>query len=221
MMFVGHLALCGLFIYLFYRLNVKNFSIPIALIFSILPDVDIIINLLLPFLIHKTITHSIFILIFFLILFFIVRNKLIILYSVFYLTHFLGDMIIEKVNLFFPFFEYNIGTGIKFISETDILIESSLLIVNVVILCLDKNYLNWIRNSYLQRKKTNEVLTYFVCLSLAVSTIFIISQTQAYIAMNPILIMTINFLTALTLVIGTYRIFHGHEEENINPKQFD
>lgn len=109
MMLVGHLGLCGIFIYLFYRWNIRNFSIPLALFFSILPDLDVIMSLLLPFIVHKTITHSLLILIVFVITFFILRNKLIIVYSVFYLTHFLGDIIIEKVNLFFPFFEYNIG----------------------------------------------------------------------------------------------------------------
>lgn len=219
MMLIGHLALCGIFIYLFYRLNIKNISIPAALTLSILPDVDMIINIFIPSIVHKTYTHSIFIFIFFLILALITRKKLVIVYSVFYLTHFFGDMIIEKVNLFFPFLGYDIGTGIKFVSGSDIAVESSLLILNLGILFLDKNYLKWIYDSYLHRKRTNITLTSFISLSIMLSLVFIIFQYENYFALNLVPVVVINLLTALFFTIGAIKIlrlgFDGSESENL------
>jgi len=158
---VGHMSLA----YLIGKASSKflkvNPNIPLMLVLSILPDIDIAIGTLTGTAIHRGPTHSLFFSLIIFVPFFIIYSKRAVPYFLAYISHFLlGDFFVGgKLQLFWPLSNNNFGfhqAGFSYVGIGDpinIATELSLLAVAIVIMAKTRDYKIFLKND-----KTNLIL---------------------------------------------------------------
>jgi hypothetical protein len=201
MMFIGHVALGGLLTYMLYRSNIKDFLFPFVLFFSILPDIDIVLGHVMANFIHKTITHSIFVLLVFGLVYLFYRKRSVMVYMACYGTHFLGDLMVEQVNLFYPFTTFSLGTGIRFTSFTDILLELLLFVVYVAFTTFDKKYLMCTIENYFRSPLLNRIFVLALAISMVLSFSYSIKGLSSNFILGSILILSVHLLACSFFVL--------------------
>lgn len=134
---VGHFALG----YILSKTSAKalktNLNIPIILMLSIIPDID----LLIPFLEHRGLTHSIIIASIVFIPIFAIYYKKATPYFIALIQHSLiGDYLVGgKTQLLFPLTAQYYGTGLSIQSQTSIVLEWSAFLVSMLVMVAVKD----------------------------------------------------------------------------------
>ena len=111
-------------------------NVPLVLVLSIIPDVDIIFQEVFPFIRHRGATHSIIFAFLIFIPFFALYHKKAIPYFLAFLSHFLiADYIIGgRIQLFWPLTFQHYGFEISIRSLTNVMLEWMLLLVAIFIM---------------------------------------------------------------------------------------
>jgi hypothetical protein len=153
MFLVGHAVVAFLIAYLVCRIFKINqgVSFALAMVIGILPDIDIVAQSL-NIMTHKTFTHSIIVSasvggFIFLVTGLGFKQTYVvgIIYSLAYIQHIIGDMVIgTPVNILYPIGNLPVGIGIAFESTTHEIIEVLLLAVAIFIIA-GKSF-RWIGN---------------------------------------------------------------------------
>ena len=151
-----------------------NLNIPIILVLSILPDVDIIFDFLTGAAIHRGPTHSIVVAAFVFIPIFLMYRKTAIPYFLALISHpLIGDFLTGgRVQLFWPLSanEYGLhelgGPYISIFSPVNIALEVTLFIIATLILFKSGDWKDFLAN-----KKTNLILIIPIATVLLPSTI--------------------------------------------------
>ncbi|MCL1977116.1 MAG: metal-dependent hydrolase [Candidatus Bathyarchaeota archaeon] len=138
-----------------------NPNIPVLLVLSILPDIDLVVETLTGTALHRGPTHSLIFSLIIFVPFFIVYGKRAVPYFLAYVSHFLiGDFFIGgQLQLFWPLSTGNFGfyeAGFMYINIYDsinIAAELSLFAVAIVAMAKTRDYKIFFRND-----KTNLVL---------------------------------------------------------------
>ena len=151
-----------------------NLNIPILLVLSILPDVDIIFDFLTGAAIHRGPTHSIVVAAFAFIPIFLMYRKTAIPYFLALISHpLIGDFLTGgRVQLFWPLSanEYGLhelgGPYISIFSPVNIALEVTLFIIATLILFKSGDWKDFLTN-----KKTNLILIIPIATVLLPSTI--------------------------------------------------
>jgi membrane-bound metal-dependent hydrolase YbcI (DUF457 family) len=141
-------------------LNV-NPNIPLLLVLSLLPDIDIIFAHLTGLELHRGFTHSLFFAVAVFIPFFLFYGKQAVPYFLALISHaFIGDFIVGgQLQLFWPFTTSLFGlheAGFMFIdiySSINIALELSLFSIALLVMVITRDYRLFFKN-----KKTNLVL---------------------------------------------------------------
>jgi hypothetical protein len=134
---VGHLA----FGYISSKTSAKllntGFNIPVVLLLSVIPDVD----LLIPFLQHRGPTHSVIMALVVFVPFFVVYHGKAIPYFVALVQHSLvGDYLAGgRVQLFWPLTTQTYGTSMSIQSETNIMLEWIMFVASMVVMLGSKD----------------------------------------------------------------------------------
>jgi len=134
---VGHLALGYLTAKILARILHTEIDLPAIMMLSIIMDID----LLIPQLLHRGLTHSLIIIGFFSIPLFFIKGKSVFPYLSALAQHsFLGDFLTgDGVTAFWPLSYKFYGLGIKMMSLTNILIESSSFLTAFTLMLLSKD----------------------------------------------------------------------------------
>jgi membrane-bound metal-dependent hydrolase YbcI (DUF457 family) len=191
MLFVGHIATAFIVCYVLSKiLSIKRISFSLIMLLSVLPDIDLGFKLLGIDPGHRTFTHSaILALIVSVAAAFIAKlqKSAILVYSIAYFTHILiGDILINSVNILYPFGVFQLGVGIKFNSLTHIIIEFLPLIGMTAIV---------IREYFLYKKGVGEsilfhhssldhILYIFVILAVITSFVYLMVNEIKYNALS-------------------------------------
>ncbi|MGD6934596.1 MAG: metal-dependent hydrolase [Candidatus Bathyarchaeia archaeon] len=158
---VGHMSLA----YLLGKASSKplkvNPNIPVILVLSILPDIDIAIETLTGTGLHRGPTHSLILALLIFVPFFVCYGKRAVPYFLAFISHFLiGDFFIGgQLQLFWPLLNTNFGfheAGFLFIdiySTLNIVIELTLFTAAMAVMAKTRDYRVFFRND-----KTNLVL---------------------------------------------------------------
>jgi membrane-bound metal-dependent hydrolase YbcI (DUF457 family) len=134
---VGHFALG----YIFGKTSAKalktNLNIPMILMLSIIPDID----LLIPFLEHRGLTHSIIIASIVFIPIFAIYHKKAAPYFIALIQHSLiGDYLVGgKTQLLYPLTTQSYGTGLSIQSQTGIALELAVFLVSMLVMVAVKD----------------------------------------------------------------------------------
>jgi hypothetical protein len=151
---IGHLSLA----YLLGKVSSKflkvNPNIPLLLVLSILPDIDIAIGTLTGTSLHHGPTHSLIFSLLIFTPFFIIYNKRVAPYFIAYISHFLlGDFFIGgKLQLLWPISNGTFGFhefGFRYIGLNDpinITVELSLLVVTLIVMAKTQDYKIFLKN---------------------------------------------------------------------------
>jgi LexA-binding, inner membrane-associated putative hydrolase len=170
---VGHLSI-GLIIAYFCmkKLSLHRISIPLVMLLSIAPDVDIFFQLA-GIGSHKSITHSAILCALLASIFIAKYGKPALIYSLAYLQHIIiGDIMVGPINLLYPFGNLSVDIGIKYGSLLHILLELSLSICMLWIILYDRRRSRYLFEFAYRRA---DLLVYcIVLLSLIVSFTYII-----------------------------------------------
>jgi membrane-bound metal-dependent hydrolase YbcI (DUF457 family) len=134
---VGHLALGYILSKTSSKVLRTDFNIPTILVLSVIPDVD----LLIPFLEHRGLTHSIVIAsIVFIPIFFIYRKKAIPYFIALIQHPLIGDYLVGgKTQLLFPLTTQDYGTGLSIQSQTSIALELAAFLVSMLVMLAVKD----------------------------------------------------------------------------------
>jgi len=128
---VGHLAIGYLSAKVFHKLLSTDINLPLIFFLSLIPDVD----LLIPGLVHRGITHSIIVLTLMFIPIFLFYRKTSIPYFVAIAQHSLvGDFFIGGIQMFWPLTSNWYGYRICGLSFTNIAIEWASFLLAMIIL---------------------------------------------------------------------------------------
>ena len=128
---VGHLAIGYLSAKVFQKLLKTDINLPMIFFLSLIPDVD----LLIPGLVHRGITHSIIVLTLVFIPIFLLYRKTSIPYFVAIVQHSLvGDFLMGKAQIFWPLTSIFYGCGIHVLSSTNISIEWASFLLAMIVL---------------------------------------------------------------------------------------
>jgi membrane-bound metal-dependent hydrolase YbcI (DUF457 family) len=157
---VGHMSLA----YLLGKASSKplkvNPNIPILLVLSILPDIDIAFQTITGITIHRGPVHSVIVALIIFAPFFIMYKKRAVPYFLAYISHFIGDFFIGgQLQLFWPLTTNNFGlheAGSMYIdiySSMNIAIELTLFTAALVVMAKTGDYKVFFRSD-----KTNLVL---------------------------------------------------------------
>jgi membrane-bound metal-dependent hydrolase YbcI (DUF457 family) len=157
---VGHMSLA----YLLGKASSKplkvNPNIPVLLVLSILPDIDIAFQTLTGSIIHRGPTHSLIVALLIFTPFFILYGKRAVPYFLAFASHFLGDFFIGgQLQLFWPLSTNNFGfheAGFAYIdiySNINIALELALFTAALVVLAKTRDY-----RVFFRYDKTNLVL---------------------------------------------------------------
>jgi membrane-bound metal-dependent hydrolase YbcI (DUF457 family) len=134
---VGHFALG----YVLSKTSAKalktNLNIPMILTLSIIPDID----LLIPFLEHRGLTHSIIIAAIVFIPIFAIYHKKAASYFIALIQHSLiGDYLVGgKTQLLYPLTTQSYGTGLSIQSQTGVALELAVFLVSMLIMVAVKD----------------------------------------------------------------------------------
>jgi len=128
---VGHLAIGYLSAKVFQKFLKTDINLPLVFFLSLIPDVD----LLIPGLVHRGITHSIIILTLVFIPIFLYYQKTSIPYFVAITQHSLvGDFFMGRIQMFWPLTSNWYGSGINVRSFTNISIEWASFLLAMIVL---------------------------------------------------------------------------------------
>jgi hypothetical protein len=213
MFFVGHMATAFIISYVIsIKFSVKAISIPLVMLLSILPDIDIIFRLAGIELGHRTITHSAIISIIVASIFIATYRKRaavaakIKIYSIAYLTHIvIGDVIIGPViNILYPFGDLLISSGINGGSITHILIEIFLLTI-MTALVIREYYCNRYHGFVFQYSKFDGLLYPMLILAVVISLIYLLygSEFHSLLLVDDhikVLLILLSHIVAISLI---------------------
>lgn len=134
---VGHLSFGYLFAKVFQRLLKTHINLPFIFLLSLISDID----LLIPWLTHRTVTTSIIISTIMFIPFFLIYRKSSVPYFAALTQHILlGDFLTnEGVQMFWPLTSNRYGLGVPMQSLVNILIEGTSFILVIIILIRTKD----------------------------------------------------------------------------------
>jgi len=128
---VGHLAIGYLSAKVFQKILKTDFNLPMIFFLSLIPDVD----LLIPGLVHRGITHSIIVLTLMFIPIFLFYRKNSVPYFVAIVQHSLvGDFFMGRAQIFWPLTSIFYGGGIDMLSFMNISIECVSFLLAIIIL---------------------------------------------------------------------------------------
>jgi len=182
---VGHLAIGYLSAKVFQKVLRTDINLPLIFFLSLIPDVD----LLIPGLVHRGITHSIIVLTLVFIPVFLFYRKTSIPYFVAIVQHSLaGDFFAGRTQIFWPLTSKWYGYGIDVSSFTNISIEWASFLLAIVILTKINDL-----ELLLRRQKSNLLL---IVPSGAIFASSIIGMSKA--APTELLIPHLIFLTVFT-----------------------
>jgi membrane-bound metal-dependent hydrolase YbcI (DUF457 family) len=190
MFFVGHIAIAFIICYVLSKiLSIKRISFSLIMLLSVLPDIDLGFKLLGIDPGHRTFTHSaILALIVSVAAAFIAKlQKSVLVYSIAYFTHILiGDILINSVNILYPFGVFQLGVGIKFNSLTHIIIEFLPLIGMTAIVIREYFlYKKGVGDSILFRYSSlDHILYIFVILAVITSFVYLMVNEIKYNALS-------------------------------------
>ena len=145
---VGHMALAYLLGKGASKVLHTKINIPILLVLSILPDIDILSDLLFHYPLHRGPTHSIIVALLIFLPFFVIYRKKAIPYFLGLISHSLiGDFIAGgQLRLLWPLSQVEFGLHelgfpiIKVGSPPEILLELSLFIIATIVLIMSKDW---------------------------------------------------------------------------------
>ena len=149
---VGHFALG----YIFSKTSSKtlkiNFHIPTILVLSVIPDIDILI----PFLEHRGLTHSIITASIVFVPIFAIYHKKATPYFIALIQHSLiGDYLVGgKTQLLFPLTTQYYGTGLNILSQTSIALEWATFLASMLVMLAVKDM-----KIFFQQHNSNLILT--------------------------------------------------------------
>jgi membrane-bound metal-dependent hydrolase YbcI (DUF457 family) len=130
---VGHLALGYLSGKASAKLQAVKVNVPIILVLSILPDVDILLQPFFPG-IHRGPTHSIIVLSLIFLPIFLIYRKKAVPYFVAIVSHpLIGDFFVGRTKLLWPL-QTNFGIGIPIASSTNVVLEWSLFLLSMIVM---------------------------------------------------------------------------------------
>jgi membrane-bound metal-dependent hydrolase YbcI (DUF457 family) len=207
---VGHMAIA----YLLGKGSAKplkiNLNIPLLLVVSILPDIDIIFDTLLIPNFHRTLTHSLLFAVVFFIPFFVVYRKTAIPYFIALLSHSLiGDFFIGgNVQLLWPLqTEFGLpqlgGPNLSVFSITNEIIELILFAAATFVLIKSRDLLK-----FFEKKKTNFFLLIPMATVLLPTLIGFPLATPLIIAYPPFALVHLFYLVLFSAsVIFTFVLF--------------
>lgn len=134
---MGHLALGYILSKTSSKVLKTNFNIPTILMLSVIPDID----LLIPFLEHRGLTHSIVIASIVFIPIFAIYRKKATPYFIALIQHSLiGDYLVEgKTQLLFPLTTQHYGIGLSIQSQTSIALEWAAFLVSMLVMLAVKD----------------------------------------------------------------------------------
>ena len=190
MLFVGHIATAFIICYVLSKiLSIKRISFSLIMLLSVLPDIDLGFKLLGIDPGHRTFTHSaILALIVSIAAVFIAKlQKSVLVYSIAYFTHVLiGDILINSVNILYPFGVFQLGVGIKFNSLTHIIIEFLPLIGMTAIVIREYFlYKKGVGDSILfHQSSLDHILYIFVILAVITSFVYLMVNEIKYNALS-------------------------------------
>jgi membrane-bound metal-dependent hydrolase YbcI (DUF457 family) len=203
MLFVGHIAIAFIICYVLSKiLSIKRISFSLIMLLSVLPDIDLGFKLLGIDPGHRTFTHSaILALIVSVAAAFIAKlQKSVLVYSIAYFTHILiGDILINSVNILYPFGVFQLGVGIKFNSLTHIIIEFLPLIGMTAIVIREYFlYKKGVGDSILfHHSSLDHILYIFVILAVITSFVYLMVNEIKYNALS----LDANKLLELRLIL--------------------
>jgi len=196
---VGHISLAFLIVYCIsirYPDVTKKVSIPLIMLLSVLPDIDIVLGFAGIDLVHRTITHSI-------IIWFIVGGALVFLislkykrgseaaiYLIAYMSHLvIGDIVVEYINIFYPIGDVIVYSPIESGSIQHISLEAILvgLMATVVITKFRNRKKKLFHFGY--RARVDSILYLLLILAILISAIYIIVEFQFSLVYVSILII--------------------------------
>jgi hypothetical protein len=149
---VGHIALAYLLAKGSGKMFKVNFNIPLVLVLSIIPDIDIIIGYLLHTEIHRGPTHSIIVAILVFIPFFLYYRQKAIPYFAALASHAaIGDFLIGgQLQLLWPLSTSEFGlTYISIYDTVNVVLEFTLFVIATVIMFKSRDIYRFFRNSKL------------------------------------------------------------------------
>jgi membrane-bound metal-dependent hydrolase YbcI (DUF457 family) len=203
MLFVGHIAIAFIICYVLSKiLSIKRISFSLIMLLSVLPDIDLGFKLLGIDPGHRTFTHSaILALIVSVAAAFIAKlQKSVLVYSIAYFTHILiGDILINSVNILYPFGVFQLGVGIKFNSLTHLIIEFLPLIGMIAIVIREYFlYKKGVGDSILfHHSSLDHILYIFVILAVIASFVYLMVNEIKYNALS----LDINKLLEIRLIL--------------------
>jgi len=196
---VGHISLAFLIVYCIsirYPDVTKKVSIPLIMLLSVLPDIDIVLGLAGIDLVHRTITHSI-------IIWFIVGGAIVFLISLkykrgseaaIYLTAYMshlviGDIVVEYINIFYPIGDVTVYSPIESGSMQHISLEAILVgLMSTVVITKFKNRKKKLFH-FGYHARVDSFLYLLLILAIIISAIYIIVEFQFSLVYVSILII--------------------------------
>jgi hypothetical protein len=190
MLFVGHIATAFLICYgLSKILSIKRISFSLVMLLSVLPDIDLVFRLSGSDLGHKTFTHSAILALIVSIAAAIIakhRISMILVYSIAFFTHILiGDILINSINILYPFGVFQIGFNIEFNSLTHMIIEFFPLIGMTVIVI--REYFLYEKgvddNTLFHYSSLDQILYILVIIAIVTSFVYLIVNEMKFNAL--------------------------------------
>jgi membrane-bound metal-dependent hydrolase YbcI (DUF457 family) len=216
---VGHMAIA----YLLGKGTSKSLhvklNIPILLVLSILPDIDIIYDFLTGSAIHRGPTHSIIVAALAFIPFFVIFRKKAIPYFLALISHpLIGDFLVGgRLQLFWPLSikQYGLhelgGPYIDIFSPINIALELSLFVLATIVLCKTGDWKVFFRSN-----KTNLILILPVATVLLPSTIGY-PFSNSILLSEPILALAHLFYLALFSIAIIKVLIPSHKKTILSP----
>jgi membrane-bound metal-dependent hydrolase YbcI (DUF457 family) len=153
---VGHMALGYLLAKISGKLFKVDFNIPVVLVLSVLPDIDIILGFLLNTNIHRGPTHSIVVATLFFIPFFVLYRQRAVPYFAGLVSHSLiGDIIGGQVQLLWPLSTSEFGLSqlgfpyIAILNPINVALEFTLFSIALIVMLKTRDILQFFRNNKL------------------------------------------------------------------------
>lgn len=189
MLFVGHISLAFLIVYLVstrFQDIKRTVSIALVMFLSILPDIDIIFRFAGIELGHRTITHSAILWLIIggvLVLFFKIKYRRGLeaaAYSIAYISHLIiGDILVGPINILFPIGDFIIKSPIEgvqyYLLETLVFTLMSAVVVSNYYFFMKKNKDTFLFNYH---SMTDAVLYPVLILALTTSFIYVLAKFE-------------------------------------------
>jgi len=170
-------------------------NIPLVLTLSVIPDID----LLIPFLEHRGLTHSIIIASLVFIPIFILYRKRAAPYFVALIQHSLvGDFLVGgKTQLLFPLSTQYFGTGMSILSQTSVAIEWAAFLTSILVMVMIKDI-----KTFFQPHNSNLILT-VPTLTVLLPTFLAYPLQVPTILVAPHIVYLILFVTSILIDLRT------------------